>query len=448
MLGIAAGVIFGVPGLSDRLGLTEGEPDVAINPPAAPIEFAPSLRAPGADGPAPTAAGVQAALAGPAAAPALGTLTGIVLDPVTGETLWQSDPDTPLTPASTTKLLTAAAALLSVDHTAQLSTKVVEGSEPGSVVIVGGGDPTLSSLKPDVVSVYPGAPHLSDLVDQVKASGTPVQTVQVDLSRYSGESSARGWLSVDIGAGYITPIVPAMLDGGRADAKAQNGTRTANPARALADEFAARLGATVSAEAEVTAPADAKVLAEVRSASMVEQVDTILRTSDNVLGETIAREVARVAGKEVSFDGGRDATLEVLRDNGFDVTGVELADGSGLSTENRVPAKLLGEILKVAAAPDGEDPRTAKLRPMLGGLPVAGGSGTLNNRYVSGEAVAGKGYVRAKTGTLSGVNSLAGVVLNQDGRVMVFAMMTGDTDSSARPALDAIAATLRGCGCG
>jgi D-alanyl-D-alanine carboxypeptidase len=447
VLGLAAGVVFFVPGVSDTLGLTDAAPEVVIKPPAQPVTFEPGLRAPGAEGPAPTAAGVEAALAGPASASALGRLTGIVLDPATGETLWQADPDTPLTPASTGKLLTAAAALLSLDHTAQLSTKVVAGAEPGSVVIVGGGDPTLSSLKPGVESVYPGAAHLVDLVDQVKASGAKVQTVQVDLSRYTGDSSAQGWLPADIGAGYITPIVPAMLDGGRADARAQNGARTANPARALAEEFATRIGATVPANADQTAPQDAKVLGEVRSAPMVELVDTILRTSDNVLAETISREVAIGAGKEASFVGGSEATLEVLRTNGFDLTGVEMADGSGLSTVDKVPAKLLGEILKVAAAPDGDDPRTAKLRPLLGGLPVAGGSGTLGNRYSSAEAAAGKGYVRAKTGTLSGVNSLAGIVLNQDGRVMVFALMTGDTDSSARPALDTMAATLRGCGC-
>lgn len=447
MLALAAGVVFAVPGLSDRLGITDGEPEIAIQPPAPPVEFTPGLRPPGSDAPAPTAAGVQSALAGPASAPALGTLTGVVVDPVSGETLWQSQPATPLAPASTGKLLTAAAALLSLDHTAQLTTKVVEGPEPGSVVIVGGGDPTLSSLKVGVESVYPGAAHLSDLVDQVKASGTPVQSVYVDLSRYTGESSARGWLPADIAAGYIAPIVPAMLDGGRSDARAQNGTRTANPSRALAEEFAARIGATVPASAEQAAPEGAKVLGEVHSAPIVELVDNLLRTSDNVLAEAVAREVARVAGKEVSFEGASQATREVLQDNGFDLTGVELADASGLSTEDRVPARLLGEILAVAAAPDGDDPRTAKLRPMLGGLPVAGGSGTLDDRYLTAEASAGKGYVRAKTGTLSGVNSLAGVVLNQDGRVLVFALMTGNTDSSARPALDAIAATLRGCGC-
>ncbi|MCT2582529.1 D-alanyl-D-alanine carboxypeptidase/D-alanyl-D-alanine-endopeptidase [Actinophytocola sp. S1-96] len=447
VVALAAGVVFAVPGLSDRLGITDPTPEAA-GPPAPPVEFSPGLRAPGGDAPAPTPDGVQAALAGPAAAPELGTLTGVVLDPATGETLWESAPNTPLVPASTTKLLTGAAALLSLDPTQQLVTRVVQGEEPGSVVIVGGGDPTLSSLEEGVESVYTGPPHLSDLVEQVKASGVQVDTVYVDLSRYAGEGMAPGWLDIDVAAGYITPMVPAMLDGGRADdPQAQNGTRTDNPARALAEEFADRIGATVPSAAEQTAPEGAKVLGEVRSAPMVELVDNMLRTSDNVLGEAVAREVAKAAGKEVSFAGGSEATREVLAENGFDLTGVELADGSGLSTENRVPAALLGEILNVAAAPSGDDPRTAKLRPLLGGLPVAGGSGTLDDRYDTAASTAGKGYVRAKTGTLSGVNSLAGIVLNADGRVLVFALMTAGTTSSARPALDAIAATLRDCGC-
>ncbi|HWM07552.1 MAG TPA: D-alanyl-D-alanine carboxypeptidase/D-alanyl-D-alanine-endopeptidase, partial [Actinophytocola sp.] len=447
VLALAAGVIFGVPGLSDRLGLTSADPDVAVAAPAPPVDFAPGLRPPGADAPAPTAAGVQAAIAGPTAAGDLGTLTGVVLDPTSGETLWESGAATPLVPASTGKLLTAAAALLTLDHTEQLATRVVQGEQPGEVVIVGGGDPTLSSLKPGTESVYPGAAHLSDLVDQVKKSGVDITTVRVDLSRYEGDSLAPGWSGADIGAGYIAPMVPAMLDGGRSDANEQNGSRTDNPARALAGEFATRLGATVPEAADGKAPANAKVLGEVRSAPVVELVDNMLRTSDNVLAEAVAREVAKVAGEEVSFAGASKATMDILRDNGFKLDGVNMADASGLSTEDKVPARLLGEVLSVAAGADGKDPRTAKLRPMLGGLPVAGGSGTLDKRF-DDSGTDGRGWVRAKTGTLSGVNSLAGVVLDKDGRLLVFALMTsGGATGPARDALDVIAGTLRGCGC-
>ncbi|MCG8918006.1 D-alanyl-D-alanine carboxypeptidase/D-alanyl-D-alanine-endopeptidase, partial [Actinokineospora sp. PR83] len=447
VLALGAGVVYLVPGVADKLGISGGTPAVDIAPPAAAVQFTPTLRGPGGGVPAPTAAGVQAALAGPAGNPALGTLTGTVVDPTTGEVLFSRNADTPLVPASTTKVLTTAAALLAIPHAEQLSTRVVQGDKPGTVVIVGGGDVTLSSLAPGESSVYPGAAHLSDLVNQVKATG-PVDTVLLDLDRYTGDPLAQGWLPGDVGAGYISPIVPAMLDGGRADPTKAVSARSANPARTLAEEFARRIGATVPAKAVVKAPEGARVLGEVRSAPIVELVDNALQRSDNVLAEALAREVARTVGKEVSFTGAMAAVLDTLKQNGFDTSAVQLSDGSGMSTLNKVTSDLLADVLKVAASPDSGDPRTAKLRPLLGGLPVAGGSGTLARRYQGPAETAGKGWVRAKTGTLSGVNSLAGVVLDSDGRLLVFALMSNGSDpGAAQPALDAVAATLRGCGC-
>ena len=87
------------------------------------------------------------------------------------------------------------------------------------------------------------------------------------------------------------------------------------------------------------------------------------------------------------------------------------------------------------------------LRPLLVGLPVAGASGTLADRY-HGPSAPGRGWVRAKTGTLTGVNSLAGTVLDTDGRMLVFALLSnGPNPASVRPRLDALAAELRSCGC-
>jgi D-alanyl-D-alanine carboxypeptidase/D-alanyl-D-alanine-endopeptidase (penicillin-binding protein 4) len=122
-------------------------------------------------------------------------------------------------------------------------------------------------------------------------------------------------------------------------------------------------------------------------------------------------------------------------------------DGSGLSVQDAVPATLLADLLSAAAAPDESQQRTAALRPMLVGLPVAGSSGTLADRY-DGSAAGGRGWVRAKTGTLTGVNSLAGTVLDAEGRVLVFALLSNGPDPvSVRPRLDALAAQLRSCGC-
>ncbi|MFL6126941.1 D-alanyl-D-alanine carboxypeptidase/D-alanyl-D-alanine-endopeptidase, partial [Actinophytocola sp.] len=447
VLGVAAGVIFAVPGVAEKLGLTS-EDSVAVNPPPAPVNYSADLHGPDTNAPTPSTQGVQQALAGPIANPALGTITGTVIDPATGQTLYERDAGQAITPASTGKLLTAAAALLSLDHTSQLVTKVVQGDQPGEVIIVGGGDPTISSLKDGNESVYPGAAHLTDLVDQVKANGAQVNTVYIDQSRYSSPHMAPSWLPEDVANGYIAPVVPAMLDGDRRDAKVNYSPRTNDPGRTLVNEFAARLGASPAASMEKKAPADAKVLGEIRSAPIYQLVDNMLDHSDNTLGDVLAHEVAIKAGAEPTFDGASKAVQDVLRQNNFEVDGTVLKDGSGMSTEDKVSAKLLAQILAVAAAPDGKDPRTAKLRPLLGGLPVAGGSGTLADRYNQGTATQGRGWVRAKTGTLTGVNSLAGIVMDKDNRPLVFAFLTSGTNgSTARPALDTVSAALRGCGC-
>ncbi|MGB2718899.1 MAG: D-alanyl-D-alanine carboxypeptidase, partial [Rhodococcus sp. (in: high G+C Gram-positive bacteria)] len=87
------------------------------------------------------------------------------------------------------------------------------------------------------------------------------------------------------------------------------------------------------------------------------------------------------------------------------------------------------------------------LRPMLDYLPVAGATGTLTDRYASGNRT-GAGWVRAKTGTLSAASALAGYVVDVDGRILTFALMSNDRPPDvSRPALDAVASTLRLCGC-
>ncbi|WP_346135933.1 D-alanyl-D-alanine carboxypeptidase/D-alanyl-D-alanine endopeptidase [Lentzea roselyniae] len=421
-----------------------GPAAVEIKPPAPPAAVQPLVKAVTAGGPAPSPAGVKSVLAGPAGNSALGTLTGSVVDPANGTVLWQQGDTTAATPASSLKILTAAAALLSLEKTDQLSTKVVQGAEPGTVVIVGGGDPTISGTPGS--SVYPGAAALDDLVNQVKQKGQ-VTKVQFDLSRYTGEALGPQWETADIAGGSVAPIVPFMLDGGRLNPKNDVSARTGSPAQSAADAFAQRIGAPGATPG--TAVQGAQVLGEIKSAPIEQLVDNMMQISDNVLTEAIAREVAIKTGNEPSFAGGVKAVRDVLTKNGFDLTGANFVDGSGLSATNKIPAKLLTDVLATAAKPTLDDPRTAKLRPLLTALPVAGGSGTLAGRY-GGSASGGKGWVRAKTGTLTGVNALAGVVVDVDGRVLVFSFMSASNrnpELEVRPALDVMAAALRGCGC-
>lgn len=446
LVGALAAVLLLVAGgvTSWQLGWfdTAPVPTTAAPQPPAPVSLA--VQAVGTAGPVPSASGIAAALRGPAGNPNLGTLTGVVADPGTGQVLWKQGDTTPLTPASTVKILVAAASLLALDHTSQLSTKVVQGPQPGTVVLVGGGDPTLSSFPADRSTVYPGAATLDELASQVSAHG-PVTQVLYDTSRYQGDGMAPGWDPGDVGGGYVSPIGPLMMDGGRQDPTAYDTPRTGTPAAAAAQALASRVGAGSTAPG--TAPAGAKVLGEVKSAPVDQLVENLMQVSDNVLAETMAREVAIARGLPPTFEGGVQAVRAVLTENGFDLTGAEVVDASGLSKNDKVPARLLTDILTAAAKPDAGDPKTAKLRPLLTALPVAGGSGTLAGRYTD---LAGKGWVRAKTGTLTAVNSLAGVVVDNDGRLLVFAFMSispEDPRTKVRPGLDAMATALRGCGC-
>ncbi|MEU5847241.1 D-alanyl-D-alanine carboxypeptidase/D-alanyl-D-alanine endopeptidase [Saccharopolyspora shandongensis] len=441
---LGAGVAFG-PTLVDALMKAQ------IAEPPAPVQLNPSIKPLDRNAPLPQQSGIRSVLAGPLSdTQALGTLGGVVLDAQTGSVLWQQNQGQALMPASTGKLLTTSAALLALDHQHRFTTKVVRGSTPGSVVLVGGGDPTLSKLPAGEESVYDGAPRLDDLAAQVMAAtGGNVSSLQVDTSRYTGPRVAQGWLPQDVAAGFYSPMDPVMLDGGRADPTRDTSPRSQTPAMQTAQELAARLGLGQAYVSEGTAPPNAQVLGQVQSATVQDMVETTLQRSDNMLAEALLREVAIATGNEPSFAGGTKAVHDVLQQNGFDVGGSTMADGSGLSLEDRVTSKLLAELLASATAPaspeGGLPPQAAKLRALLPGLPIAGGSGSLVNRYQDG---VGQGWVRAKTGTLDGANSLAGTVVTKDGRLLAFALVSNGTSSAAaRPALDKLASALHTCGC-
>ncbi|MEV6639777.1 D-alanyl-D-alanine carboxypeptidase/D-alanyl-D-alanine-endopeptidase [Amycolatopsis sp. NPDC051371] len=441
------GIAAAMPKVSNRLGLPWA-PNAPKGDSPDPAAATRKLQGPDTSGQAPTANGVKSVLAGPAGNSALGQLNGSVVDPVSGTTLWDHGSSSAVTPASTTKVLTTAAALLAMDPNTRLSTKIVQGADPGTVILVGGGDVTLTALPLGTESpLYPGAAHVDDLVAQVKKANPNVKKVQVDLSLFKGATTAPGWAAGDAPSTFATQIGSVMADAGRQDAKNNNSMRVPNAGSALASTIASKLSASGGGQA--AAPKDAKVLAEVKSAPLTELVSDTMELSDDVLAEALARQVALATGQEATFAGGAAATIKVLKEHGFDTTGVKLSDGSGISSENKIPPKLLTQLMAAAAAPEGKNPNTARLRAMLAGLPVAGGSGTLaDKRFETPASQAGRGWVRAKTGTLTGVNTLAGLVLDQDGRVLVFAFMSNGSDQQpGRDAIDALATSLRKCGC-
>jgi serine-type D-Ala-D-Ala carboxypeptidase/endopeptidase (penicillin-binding protein 4) len=161
-----------------------------------------------------------------------------VVDVATGQVLFDRDAGDPSTPASTAKLLTGLAALTTLDPTDTLTTTVVAGSTPGEVVLVGGGDPTLSRTAPS--QTYPGAPTVADLAAQVLAAmpaGTPVTRVVVDSSLFTGPLTASGWGAADAPSSYAAPVTATAVDGARVSpgSTARSGQPGLDAGSALAD---------------------------------------------------------------------------------------------------------------------------------------------------------------------------------------------------------------------
>jgi D-alanyl-D-alanine carboxypeptidase/D-alanyl-D-alanine-endopeptidase (penicillin-binding protein 4) len=187
-------------------------------------------------------------------------------------------------------------------------------------------------------------------------------------------------------------------------------------------------------------------LAAVQSAPLGQIVQWVLEVSDNEAAEVLFRQVAVAEALPASFDGGARAVHRVLRGLGVDTSGDRILDGSGLSRSDRLRPETLLAVLALAAG----DAHPG-LRPAASGMPVAGFSGSLAHRFDTGDAL-GLGAVRAKTGTLTGVQGLAGYVTDADGTVMTFVVVADrirpPNTLDARARIDEIAAALAGCECG
>ncbi len=425
--------------------LTGGRSNAQVPAPRPPAVAKPAV-VPLPDAAVPTTNGLTAALAKALADPNLGNLTGRITDAQTGKQIWEQRADVPMQPASVNKVLTTAAALLTLDRAARVTTTVYAADQtlmPGVVVLVGGGDPTLSAAPRGTETWYHGAARIADLADQVRGSGLVPTAVQVDTSLFSGPDMAPGWDPDDIAGGDIAPIQSVMLDAGRIQPTTDESRRSPTPALDAGRALAAELGIDPTKVTFAPGPAGGRQLASVQSAPLMERLLEMMNASDNVMAETIAREVAKATGRPLSFAGGVDAVLTTLTGAKIDITGASLVDSSGLSVADLLTAKTLDEVVNAAAGT--EQPA---LRPMLDLLPVAGGSGTLSNRFFDPDVrKSPAGFLRAKTGSLTKTNSLVGVVTDAAGRVLTFAFISNNAGDRGRLAIDALAATLRTCGC-
>lgn len=411
--------------------------------------------------PLPAGAALAARLNGTLKPDGAGTFTGIVQDATTGQVLFERGADKARIPASNMKLLTAGAALRVLGPDRRFSTRVLAGPTPGSVVLTGGGDVLLGAgtSAPGAVLGRAGLATLAEATAAALKAGGVTGTVSVllDDSLFSGPSLSQVWSPEDVAAGEMAPLYPLALNSARFDPAKTTGPRPQDAAMTAATAFAARLKAAAADNGLSVAPgvarikpanapdsAHAKVLAEVQSATVGQQVDFMLQTSDNYLAEVMGRMTALGAGRPGSSDEAITAVLAQVKGMGVPTDGLRAADVSGLALANRVSARQLTDVVR--AMTSGTD---ARLRAALTGFPVAGLTGTLGDRYAEAGSASGAGLVRAKTGTLNTVIALSGYVVDADGRLLVFSFVgNGLTPGAAnKAALDRSAAVLAGCGC-
>jgi serine-type D-Ala-D-Ala carboxypeptidase/endopeptidase (penicillin-binding protein 4) len=447
LLGAAVGVVAYVG--PDRL--FKAQPAVTHSAAAQPVPSVSPVLGSLANGVAPTSGDVSAALRGPVAAAVLGPSVNVsVIDVLTGDSLYAMHDNHPAAPASTTKMATAASVLATRGPDYRIRTTAVAGPNTGEVVLVGAGDPTMAA---GATGFYPGAARLDQLAAKVKASlgGQAPTKVVYDGSLYVGSTSAPGWDPGDALGPFGAKATALAIDGARVSPRRPSNVhsgqaRVSQPDLVAAQAFAKALGLSKTAVVAGKAPANAQELGAVLSPRVEDLIEIMLEDSDNVVAEALARQVALAQGKPASFVAAGQAIHDTLAGFGVPVEGVSIVDGSGLSRQDRETPRMQTALLALAAGDTKPE-----LRALIHGLPVAGWSGTMVDRNMNGKAPqAGAGVVRAKTGTLTGVADVSGLVVTKGGRLLAFSILAdavppgpNETDIS-RDGLDVITNALAG----
>ncbi|MFI5045516.1 MAG: D-alanyl-D-alanine carboxypeptidase/D-alanyl-D-alanine-endopeptidase [Acidimicrobiia bacterium] len=330
-----------------------------------------------------------------------------------GVTVAATNIDTPLIPASSQKLLVAAAALDTLGPDFTYETKVLAPAAPqdGTVdqlVFVGSGDPVISSS--DFVGSLDSQPRrkggvvtsLELLADSIVNAGVRVvrNGVVGDDSRYDQQRAVAGWSPSYLAEGDVGPIGALTVnDGFQSFNPRHPATDPALYAAAKLTEILTTKGVQVGAPSHGVVPPAAVDIATIRSPPLRDIVASMLTTSNAVTAEMLAKELGVRAASQGTTAAGVAAITASLQKLGVPVDGLTLVDASGLHRGNRATCRTL-----LAALQLGSQPRYDAL---WNGLSVVGEKGTLVDQLL-GLGLEGK--LAGKTGFLTGVSSLVGKI--------------------------------------
>lgn len=380
-------------------------------------------------------------------------------DPKVNKMICSHNADAALVPASTTKLLTTETALnllgpdfrwvTQLEYSGEIDEK---GTLNGNLYIVGSGDPILgtgkagSSKYGDIVNLYIDAIKekgiqkiAGDLIIQNalfkenKDMNLPENIVWMDFNNYylpvgsTKEINPRNERLISKANNpfkktksffYISPYAKKTVYADEYEGINYT-TKLPDPPFYLANSLKSNLskrgisitGAVVPKTADIV-PEARKFITAYKSPKLSEIVTDTNKRSDNANAEALLRMLGFQKNGDQTIESGRSAVIEHLATTGFDLNGLSYFDGSGLSRNNKVSpishVKYLTSLMKKNYYKD-----------FYNSLPIAGQDGTLKNMFLGN----GYGLVRAKTGTLNGVKTLAGYLTTKTGKTLVFSIL-------------------------
>lgn len=388
---------------------------------------------------------------------ALGKFYAYVVDVNTGRVLLDMNGSESTPSASVLKVLSVAAALTNLPATYTATTRVYTvPSEPGTIVLKGAGDHTLSQMTKGSYTTYAKPARLETLASKVLTnwnSDNSITKIILDSGFFSGPTYSPYWLSSDRTNGYISHITALQVDSDRANGDqtsyAYSGYRSTDPVLKTGTLFKAALKGLAPGAKLVkgVTPKDAVELTSVTSQPITTWMSHAIGISDNTETEFIARHAAKAFGMAPAFTSIEPMVKNMLNNLGIDSTQLVMKDASGLAQANRVTPKMITELMvKVAQG-------NSALAPLESYLPVAGvGPGSMGGRFTGANAVARK-FVKGKTGFIPGLYSLAGVINAKDGSRLAYSIFARSAEGkqvgwSTRGALDTVATRFYSCGAG
>ncbi len=165
-----------------------------------------------------------------------------------------------------------------------------------------------------------------------------------------------------------------------------------------------------------------RVIVDLPSKTLAELVVPMMKNSDNLFANTLFKTVgAHYNQQPGTWQNSASAVKAILQASGIETTSMVIIDGSGLSRDNLVTARQFVEVLRAAY-------HDTKIRTAyFDALPVGGINGTLKHRLGFRDTI---GKVHAKTGSMKGVSALSGYIVAKDNEVIIFSILVNDFTGS------------------